>query len=161
MMSRVRNVSPRSRTSRSSRSLSIRWRQHRKMRRTGLAHPWRNAPVCRGPLSGGSGVAIQPELWRCGCGREPWSGGEELGEGVKLVDSPLASGGQVGLDDREVGESVEGSPASAGCAHLHLDGAYVAFGLVAGEPDGQVGGEPQDHVLVVAEPAGQPQPVFG
>jgi hypothetical protein len=27
-------------------------------------------------------------------------------------------------------------------------------------PDGQVGGEPQDHVLVVAEPAGQPQAVW-
>jgi len=28
-------------------------------------------------------------------------------------------------------------------------------------PDGQVGGEPQDHVLVAAEAAGQPQSVFG
>ncbi len=27
-------------------------------------------------------------------------------------------------------------------------------------PGGQVGGEPQDHVVVVAEPAGQPQPVL-
>ena len=43
---------------------------------------------------------------------------------------------------------------------MYLDGADVALGLVAGEPDGQVGGEPQDHVLVVAEAAGQPQPVL-
>jgi hypothetical protein len=33
--------------------------------------------------------------------------------------------------------------------------------MVAGEPGGQVGGEPQDHVLVVAEAAGQPEAVFG
>jgi hypothetical protein len=48
-----------------------------------------------------------------------------------------------------------------GGALLDFDGADVALGLVAGEPDGQVGGEPQDHVLVVAEPAGQPQTVAG
>jgi hypothetical protein len=32
--------------------------------------------------------------------------------------------------------------------------------LVAREPDGQVGSEPQDHVLVVAEPAGDQEAVF-
>ena len=42
-----------------------------------------------------------------------------------------------------------------------LTGRTSRSGLVAGEPDGQVGGEPQDHVLVAAEAAGQPQPVAG
>ena len=54
-----------------------------------------------------------------------------------------------------------------GCASIRrrcaasFDGPDPALGLVAGEPDGQVGGEPQDHVLAVAEPVGQPQPVAG
>lgn len=58
-------------------------------------------------------------------------------------------------------------PGLAGCARpaggalLDLDWADIAFGLVGGESDGQAGGESQDHVLVVAEPAGQPQPVAG
>ena len=57
-------------------------------------------------------------------------------------------------------ESLQGAPAAAGGPHLHLDGAYVPFCLIRGEPDGKVGGEPQDHVLAGAEPAGQPQPVL-
>src|SRR5271156_3216015 len=78
-----------------------------------------------------------------------------------MSDAPFGGGGQVGLDDCEVGEPFEGAPAAAGSALLDLDGADVAFGLVAGESDGQVGGEPQDHVLVVAEPPCQPPSVFG
>src|ERR1700730_18849650 len=77
------------------------------------------------------------------------------GEGVECVDAPFAGGGQVRLDDGEVSESLQGAPAAAGGPHLHLDGAYVPFCLIRGDPDGKVGGEPQDHVLVVAEPAGQ------
>ena len=41
-----------------------------------------------------------------------------------------AGGGQVGLDDGEVGEAVQRAPAAAGGAHLHLGWADVAFGLV-------------------------------
>jgi hypothetical protein len=44
---------------------------------------------------------------------------------------------------------------------LDLYRADVAFGPVGGEPDREVGGEPQDHVLVVAEPPGQAQAVAG
>src|SRR5262249_12182362 len=77
------------------------------------------------------------------------------------VDAPFGGGGQVGLDDREVGQAEEGAPGPSGGALLDLDRADVALGLVGGEPDGQVGGEAEDHVLVVAEPAGQPGPVQG
>src|SRR5487761_1373821 len=96
-----------------------------------------------------------------GCGREPGAVGEQHGEGVEGVDAPFGGGGQAGLDDREVGEPEEGAPGPAGGALLDLDRADVALGLVGGEADGQVGGEAQDHVLVVAEPAGQPRPVQG
>ncbi len=41
-------------------------------------------------------------------------------------------------------------------AMKHSDRSHNAE--VAGEPDGEVGGEPQDHVLVVAEPAGEAEP---
>ena len=98
-------------------------------------------------------------LWRRGSGRKPRSACEELAEGVEFAEAPFGGGGQIGLDDREVGEAVEGAPAAAGRALLDLDWADVAFGLVGGEPDGQIGGEPQDHVLVVAKASGQPQPV--
>jgi hypothetical protein len=40
---------------------------------------------------------------------------------------------------------------------LDFDGPDSVLGLVAGEPDGQVGGEAQDHVLVAAEAASQSQ----
>src|SRR5450755_1600192 len=82
-------------------------------------------------------VAIQPgsactvtPWWlgggRAGCegGREPGSGGEQLAEGVEGVDAPLGGGGQAGLNDRELGQSLQGAPAAAGAALLHLDGSY-------------------------------------
>ena len=97
----------------------------------------------------------------CGCGREPGAVGEQPGKGVEGADAPFAGGGQVGLDDREVGQAQEGAPGPAGGPLLHLDRADVAFGLVGGESHGQVGGKPQDHVLVVAEPAGQGEGVLG
>ncbi len=86
---------------------------------------------------------------------------KELAQRVELADAPFGGGGQVGLDDCEVGEPFESAPAATGGALLDLDGADVALGLVAGKSDGQVGGEPQDHVLVVAEPPCQPPPVLG
>src|SRR5262252_10165531 len=51
------------------------------------------------------------------------------------------------------------APGPAGGALLDFDGPDAALGLVADAPDdGQVGGELQDHVLVVVEAAGKPQP---
>jgi hypothetical protein len=48
------------------------------------------------------------------CGREPGAVGEQHGEGVEGVDAPFGGGGQVGLDDREVGQAGEGAPGPAG-----------------------------------------------
>ena len=50
--------------------------------------------------------------------REPRAGGEELFQCVEFVLAPLAHGGQVGLDDSEVDQSLEGAPAAAGGALL-------------------------------------------
>jgi hypothetical protein len=47
---------------------------------------------------------------------------EELGECVGGVDAPFGGGGQVRLDDREVGEALKGAPAFAGDALLDFDG---------------------------------------
>jgi hypothetical protein len=71
---------------------------------------------------------------------------------------PFGGGGQVGLDDREVGESLQDAPAAAGGALRDFDGPNSALGFVTGEPDGQVGGESQDHVLVAAEPTASRSP---
>ena len=48
------------------------------------------------------------------------------------VDPPFAGGGQVGLDDGEVGQACEGAPGAAAGALLDLDRAEVAFCLVVG-----------------------------
>ena len=69
-------------------------------------------------------------LWRRGCWREPGSGVEELDERVEGVDAPFAGGGQVGLDDGEVGQAEDGAPGPAGGALLDLDRADVALGLM-------------------------------
>ncbi len=43
---------------------------------------------------------------------------------VRAVEIPKKAGGvEIGLDDREVGEALEGAPAAAGGALLHLDGS--------------------------------------
>src|ERR1019366_3938042 len=47
------------------------------------------------------------------CGREPCLAGEQSAERVELVDSPFSGGGQVGLDERELGETLQGAPASS------------------------------------------------
>src|SRR5215472_9597835 len=72
-----------------------------------------------------------------------------------LLIPHLGGGGQVGLDDREVSESFDGAPAASRAALLDLDGPDGALCLVVGE-DVQVraGGEAEDHVLEVQEPAG-------
>lgn len=86
----------------------------------------------------------------CGCeGKgEPRAGGEELYQRFELVMSPLANGGQVGLDDREVGEALQGSPPAGGGPLLDPDRPLVSLRGVVAEGDREVGGEPEDHVLV-------------
>ena len=44
-----------------------------------------------------------------------------MAEGVEFVESPFGGGVQVGLDDGEVGEALQGAPAAAGGALLDLD----------------------------------------
>jgi hypothetical protein len=72
--------------------------------------------------------------------------GEELGECVEGIDASFGGGGQAVLDDREVGEALNGAPAFAGGTLLDFHGPDSALGLFAGKSDGQVGGEPLDHV---------------
>jgi hypothetical protein len=55
---------------------------------------------------------------------------EQVAQGGELADAPFGGGGQVGLDDGEIGESFEGAPASSGAALLDLDGADGPFGFV-------------------------------
>ena len=119
-------------------------------------------------------VAIQQASAACcgACGDGVLSGGfeagwhpgvavEQVAEGVEFADAPFGSGGQVGLDDGEVGESFDSAPASSGAALLDLDGADCPLGFVVGE-DVQVGAgrEAQDHVLEGQEPAGDPPGVL-
>ena len=75
-----------------------------------------------------------------------------MGEDGEAVQAPFGGGGQVGLNDGEVGDAGQGAPASAGGALLDLRGADVAFTLVVREGHGKIDHEPQDDVLVVAEP---------
>ena len=95
-------------------------------------------------------------------GRKPGVATEEVAERVEFGDAPFRGGGQVGLDERELGESFEGSPRASGAALLDLDRADRPLGFVVGE-DVQVraGGEPQDQVFEGAEPAGDAAGVFG
>jgi hypothetical protein len=73
------------------------------------------------PLSGGLGA-----------GREPGVAVEEVAEGVELADAPFRGGGQVRLEEGELGESFEGPPAATGAAMLDLDRPDCPLGLVAG-----------------------------
>jgi len=68
-----------------------------------------------------------------------------------VVFLPFGGGGEVGVDGGEVGEALEGAPGAAAGALLDFDGADVAFGLVVRPGDGQVGDEPEDHVVVAVE----------
>src|SRR5262249_42557999 len=77
-------------------------------------------------------------------------------------DVLFGGGGQVGLDDGEVGEFLQGTPAASRAALLHLDRANCPFRLVIGKYiEVRAGDEPQDHVLVLQEAAGDPAGVFG
>ena len=55
---------------------------------------------------------------------------EQAAQGVDLAEAPPGGGGQVGLDDGEFGQSLEGAPASAGAALLDLDRADGPLGFV-------------------------------
>jgi len=55
---------------------------------------------------------------------------EEVAEGVEFGDAPFGGGGQVGVDEGELGESFEGSPGASGAALLDLDGADRPLGFV-------------------------------
>jgi hypothetical protein len=57
---------------------------------------------------------------------------EEPAEGIDLGDAPFRCGGQVGLDDGEVGEAAEGAPASAGGTLGDLDRPDRPFRFVVG-----------------------------
>lgn len=75
--------------------------------------------------------------------------------------APFGCGVEVGVNDCEVGESLQGSPASAGGSLLDLDATDGSLGFIVGEGHRQVGGKPQDHVLVSAEPGDQGSRVGG
>src|ERR1700730_8598832 len=47
------------------------------------------------------------------CGRHPGVAIEQVAERAELADAPFGGGGQVGLDEREVSESLDGAPASS------------------------------------------------
>src|SRR5450756_1690614 len=90
-------------------------------------------------------------------GWHPGMAVEEVAEGVEFADAPFGGGGQVGLDDGEVGESLDGPPAAPGAALLDLDRPDCSFRLVVRENvQFRAGGEAEDHVLVLQEPAGDP-----
>jgi hypothetical protein len=55
-------------------------------------------------------------------------------DAASRASMPFGGGGQVGLDDREVGESLQDAPAAAGGALRDFDGPYSALGFVTGEP---------------------------
>jgi hypothetical protein len=95
--------------------------------------PYFTADLLRGFLGSCSAGVTVCHLSGCGAvgceGRgEPRAGGEELLQRVEFVQAPLADSRQVGLDDSEVDQSLEGAPAAAGGPLLHFDGALVAVG---------------------------------
>ena len=63
-------------------------------------------------------------------GGYPWGAVEQVAEGVEFADLPFGGGGQVGLDDGEFGQALEGAPASAGAALLDFDGPDGPLGFV-------------------------------
>ena len=81
---------------------------------------------------------------------------EQVAEGVEFGDAPFGGGGQVGLDDGEVGEPLQGAPGAAGAALLDFDGPDGPLRFVVGEDvEVRAGGEAEDQILEGAEPAGE------
>jgi hypothetical protein len=80
---------------------------------------------------------------------------------TSTVQAPFCGGGQVGLDDGEIGQAGQGAPAAAGGALLDLGRSDIALTLVIGEGHGEIDHEAQDHVFVVAEPAREGERILG
>jgi hypothetical protein len=94
-------------------------------------------------------------------GGEPCAAVEQVAEGVEFAEAPFGGGGQVGLDEREVREPVDGPPASSGAALLDLDRPDRPLGLVVGENvQVRAGSEAEDQVLEAEEPAGDARASF-
>jgi hypothetical protein len=56
--------------------------------------------------------------------------GEEFGECVVFVFAAFVGGVEVGVDDGEFGESLQGAPAAAAVSLLDFHGADVGLGLI-------------------------------
>src|SRR5690242_11763043 len=70
-------------------------------------------------------VQVLVDLWSGGgWGGDPGAVAvEEAVQGLESGDAPVRGGGEVGLDDGEVGESLQCAPGSAGRSLLDLDGS--------------------------------------
>jgi hypothetical protein len=79
-------------------------------------------------------------------------GGEELVQGMASAEAPVGCGGQIGLDDGEVGKALQGPLLPTGGALLHFYWPDGSFSNIVRKFDGQIGGEPEDHVPVDVEP---------
>lgn len=80
--------------------------------------------------------------------------GEEVAEYFHSALFVFAGGAEVGPDVEEGVGAVLGSPAAADLL-LELDHPHVAFSLVVVERDPEVGGEPQDVLVVGGQPSQQ------
>ena len=100
--------------------------------------------------------AIETELTAHAAAREAGEGDLLRGRetrpddaGARAEDVMIA----VGDGDRHVQRPAGGHGATVGCQQRFVGGAFGGRADV-GEADGEVGGEPHDHVFVVPEPAG-------
>jgi hypothetical protein len=98
---------------------------------------------------GGDGVRLW-DLRRVWDWRHPGVAGEGIVDGGQDVGAVLGGGGDVAADGVPVAGDLFGAE-PAGYFLLGLGGSQVAFGLVGGGRDAQVGGEPQHIVLPVAQ----------
>src|SRR6266542_3346497 len=103
----------------------------------------------------GDAASARAERWW-----QPRPGRKQLMQRRQLVHPPLGRRRQVRLHHREVGQPLQGPPAPTRGALLHLHRPDVPLALIIGEADRKVSRKPQDHRLMAAEPAGQPQPVL-
>ena len=63
-------------------------------------------------------------------GGYPGGAVEQVAERVEFADSPFGGGGQVGLDEGELGQALQGASGSCGAALLDLDGPDGPLGFV-------------------------------